>query len=71
MLASGGHTKPTKNIELSSAPMKNTDLSSENFRRKITQSRWKKLFSVGFGLSSGGFWPMEVSVIPVVHGSIC
>jgi hypothetical protein len=55
--ASVGHTKPTKNIELSSAPTKNTELSSENFhrpkgRRKITQSRQKKLF-----LSALGYLP--------------
>jgi hypothetical protein len=36
-------------------------------RPKITQSQRKKPFSIGFGLSSIGFWPTEVSVITVVY----
>jgi hypothetical protein len=36
-------------------------------RQKITQSQRKKPFSIGFGLSSIGFWPTEVSVIHVVY----
>jgi hypothetical protein len=49
-----GHTKPMKNMELSSTPTKNTELLSKNFclgtedNEKLT----KKPFPVGFGLSS-------------------